>query len=92
MNTIFNEFRTQKVQSFTSNQKRIERARITKQNDTFEINKSNNGKFDVSEAGKNLVKGITSPITAMIKHPIATIGVIAEQPPQQLLYPFSALF
>lgn len=77
MNTIFNEFRTQKVQSFTSNQKRIERARITKQNDTFEINKSNNGKFDVSEAGKNLVKGITSPITAMIKHPIATIGVIA---------------
>lgn len=86
MNTIFNEFRTQKrVPSFTSNtsETRVERARITDQNDSFETtnpskkDKSNNGKFDISEAGKNLAKGIISPITAMIKHPIATIGVLA---------------
>lgn len=83
MNTIFNEFRTKRVQTFTSNppETRIERARITNQNDTFKnsqsVNKSNNGKFDFSEAAKNLGKGIISPLTAIIKHPVATIGVLA---------------
>lgn len=38
--------------------------------------KSNNGKFDLSEAGKNFLKGIISPITAIVKHPAATLGII----------------
>lgn len=33
------------------------------------IDKSNDGKFSVSEAGKNLVKGIVSPITNMFSSP-----------------------
>ncbi len=44
------------------------------------IDKSNNGKFDASEAGKNFLKGILSPLTAVIKHPVitlATIGITA---------------
>ena len=39
--------------------------------------KSNNGKFDVSEVGKNFIKGIISPVTAAFEHPIATIGLVA---------------
>lgn len=86
MNTIFNSFRTSKrVQAFTSRPQtpHIERARITNDNDSFEsskpsnVDKSNNGKFDISEAAKNLGKGIISPITAMIKHPIASIALVA---------------
>lgn len=85
MNLVLNELRTRKsVPSFTSNSKdsRVERARITNQDDRFEnskasTDKSNNGKFDISEAGKNLGKGILSPITAMIKHPIASIALVA---------------
>jgi len=46
--------------------------------DTFEKkDKSNNGEFDLSEAGKNFFKGLISPITAAIKHPLATIGIVA---------------
>lgn len=41
------------------------------------IDNSNNGKFDMSEAGKNFFKGIFSPITAIIEHPIATVGMVA---------------
>ena len=47
---------------------------ITK--DTKRINESNNGKFDLSEAGKNFLKGIISPVTAAIKHPIATMSIL----------------
>lgn len=61
--------------------KKIERARVTESIDTVEFSnkedKSKNGKFDVSEAVKNLGKGILSPFTAMIKHPVATVGLIA---------------
>lgn len=39
--------------------------------------KSKNGKFDWSEAGKNFLKGVISPLTAVIKHPIATLGIVA---------------
>ena len=39
--------------------------------------KSSNGKFDISECAKSFAKGIFSPLTAIIKHPIATIGVVA---------------
>jgi len=41
------------------------------------IDKSSNGKFDLSEAGNNFVKGVLSPVTAIIKHPVATIGLVA---------------
>ncbi len=47
--------------------------------DTFEkkkIDKSNNGKFDISEAGKNFIKGVLSPLTAVIKHPVMTIAMV----------------
>ncbi len=61
--------------------KKIERARVIESIDTVEFSnkedKSKNGKFDVSEAVKNLGKGILSPFTAMIKHPVATAGLIA---------------
>ena len=72
------------VNVFDKNQKdakKIERARVTESIDTVEFSnkedKSKNGKFDVSEAVKNLGKGILSPFTAMIKHPVATVGLIA---------------
>ena len=48
--------------------------------DSFEkskVDKSKNGKFDISEAGKNFLKGVISPITAMIKHPLAAAGMLA---------------
>ncbi len=53
---------------------------ITKaKEDSFEkkkVDKSNNGKFDIIEAGKNYIKGILSPLTAIIKHPVMTIAMI----------------
>lgn len=48
----------------------------TPKNSVFEENKSNNGKFDVSECAKNFGKGLLSPITAVFEHPIATIGMV----------------
>lgn len=48
--------------------------------DTFEkkkIDKSANGKFDVSECIKNFAKGVLSPITAVVKHPLITAGTVA---------------
>lgn len=72
------------VNVFDKNQKdakKVERARVTENFDTVEFSnkedKSSNGKFDVSEAVKNLGKGLISPFTAMIKHPVATVGLVA---------------
>lgn len=48
--------------------------------DTFEKkkeDKSANGKFDVSECIKNFAKGVLSPITAVVKHPLITVGTVA---------------
>jgi len=42
----------------------------------FKEDKSANGKFDVSECAKNFVKGVLSPITAIVKHPVMTIGIV----------------
>lgn len=39
--------------------------------------KSNNGEFDADEAGKNFVKGVISPVTALVNHPVAAIGLVA---------------
>lgn len=41
------------------------------------VDKSNNNKFDFSEAAKNFGKGIISPITALIKHPLLALGMVA---------------
>lgn len=38
--------------------------------------KSKNNKFDISEAAKNFFKGVISPITGLIKHPMAGIAMI----------------
>lgn len=51
-------------------------------NDSFEKNsavqdKSNNGKFDLSECAKNFIKGVCSPLTAIVEHPVITAGVVA---------------
>lgn len=40
------------------------------------FDKTNNGEFDADVAANNFCKGLLSPITAIIKHPIATIGVV----------------
>ena len=40
------------------------------------FDKTNNGQFDADIAANNFCKGLLSPITAIIKHPIATIGVV----------------
>lgn len=40
------------------------------------FDKTNNGEFDANVAANNFCKGLLSPITALIKHPIATIGVV----------------
>jgi len=49
------------------------------QNDSFarSADKSNNGKFDISECAKNFIKGVISPVTAVIEHPVMTVGIIA---------------
>ncbi|MBO6180942.1 hypothetical protein J6O86_04575 [bacterium] len=39
--------------------------------------KSNNNEFDFSEAAKNFGKGAISPVTAAIKHPFLTVGLLA---------------
>ncbi len=46
-------------------------------NKNINNDKSNNGKFDFSQAAKNFGKGLISPITMMFKHPLATIGIVA---------------
>ena len=45
--------------------------------DKIEINASNDGKFSKKEAGKNFVKGIFSPLKAIIEHPLISLGTIA---------------
>ncbi len=47
--------------------------------DSFEkkkVDKSNNGKFDITEALNNFGKGLLNPLTAVIKHPVITIAMI----------------
>ena len=38
---------------------------------------SNDGKFTAKEALLNLGKGLISPVTVLVKHPIATLGTLA---------------
>lgn len=41
------------------------------------INASNDGKFSKREAGKNFLKGIFSPVKAVIEHPLISLGTVA---------------
>ena len=65
------------------NKNKSNSVRFDKKIDKFENtkntskDKSNNDKFDFSECAKNFAKGVLSPLTAVIKHPIATIATIA---------------
>ena len=63
-----------------SNNNQFYKTKFTSKKDSFEKqvkeDKSNNGKFDISEAGKNFIKGVLSPLTAIIKHPVMTIAMI----------------
>ena len=43
----------------------------------YNTNKSNNNEFDISEAAKNFGKGVISPVTAAVKHPFLTVGLLA---------------
>lgn len=59
-----------------------EKVNFTSHNDSLEkahkkVDKSSNNKFDLSECIKNFGKGLLSPITAIIKHPLMTIGTLA---------------
>lgn len=83
MELTFSKIRNSSLTSFKQDRTTspTERINLEYTDDSFESSKpnppSNNGKFDWTEAMKNLGKGILSPVTAIIKHPIATIGVIA---------------
>lgn len=62
--------------------KRQEKIKLENKPDSIEISgekqdKSNNGKFDISECAKNFIKGVLSPLTAVIEHPVMTIGMVA---------------
>lgn len=71
---------------FTSlnTQKQAKTVKLEQEPDSFEKtsdkkakeDKSTNGKFDISECAKNFVQGVFSPLTAVIKHPVITLGVV----------------
>ena len=48
---------------------------------------SENDKFSFKEAGINLGKGLISPITVMIQHPLKTLGVLAATGAATLVMP-----
>lgn len=45
--------------------------------DKIDINASLDGKFSKKEAGKNFLKGIFSPLKAIVEHPILSVGTAA---------------
>lgn len=63
------------VNNIQNNKKNRQIAQTFTSKDIKEDRK-NNGKFDVSEAVNNFGKGLCSPITALIKHPVAAIGMV----------------
>ena len=84
MNQINNDLNIKNIdlsKEFGKNIKQ-EKAKIEYKPDSIEISsikqdKSNNGKFDISECAKNFIKGVLSPLTAVIEHPVMTIGMVA---------------
>ena len=70
INNIHNTYKKSDIKNTTFRQKEaIE--------DEVEINASNDGKFSQKEAGKNFIKGIFSPLKAVVEHPLITLGTIA---------------
>lgn len=84
MNQINNDLNIKNIdlsKEFGKNIKQ-EKVKIEYKPDSIEISsikqdKSNNGKFDISECAKNFIKGVLSPLTAVIEHPVMTIGMVA---------------
>ena len=70
INNIHNTYKKSDIKNITFRQKEDIQ-------DKNEINASNNGIFSKREAGKNFLKGIFSPLKAVIEHPIISIGTIA---------------
>lgn len=67
--SVYNQYKVRNNTQFTG---------ISSKPDEFvNQDKSNNGEFDLSEAGKNFVNGLISPVTAALKHPLATLGLVA---------------
>ncbi len=55
--------------SFKAQNKASKQPKVLTSNVSAKIDKSCDGKFSISEAGKNLVKGIISPVTNMFSNP-----------------------
>jgi hypothetical protein len=57
-----------------------EKTKLEYKKDSFERttkeDKSNNGKFDISECAKNFAQGVLSPLKAVVEHPVATVGIL----------------
>ena len=64
-----------KTQNKLKNQA-ISQTNFTSRKKEVKEDKSNNGKFDADEALTNFAKGLWSPVTVLIKHPIAAIGML----------------
>lgn len=64
-----------KTQNKLKNQA-ISQTNFTSRKKEVKEDKSNNGKFDADEAITNFAKGLWSPVTVLIKHPIAAIGML----------------
>ena len=67
--SVYSQYRVRNNSQFTGT--------TSKPDEFVSQDKSNNGEFDLSEAGKNFVKGLVSPVTAALKHPLATLGLVA---------------
>lgn len=65
-----------KTQNKLKNQA-ISQTNFTSRKKEVKKDKSNNGKFDADEAITNFAKGLWSPVTVLVKHPIAAIGCLA---------------
>ena len=70
INNIHNTYKKSDIKNITFRQKEVIQ-------DKIEINTSNDGNFSKKEAGKNFLKGILSPLKAVIEHPIISIGTVA---------------
>ncbi len=64
-----------KTQNKLKNQA-VSQTNFTSRKKEVKEDKSNNGKFDADEAINNFAKGLLSPVTVLIKHPIAAIGMV----------------
>ena len=70
INNIHNTYKKSDIKNITFHKKEaIE--------DKVEINASNDGKFSKKEAGKNFIKGVFSPLKAIVEHPLISLSTVA---------------